>query len=365
MAAREILERVGDLEAGAVVGHGQHRAAPEPPQPHRHLGRAGVALDVAERLAQDPLELARGNRVQLADFLDHQRHLHAARLAPAPRLGLQRGRQRQLLARVGAQPDDDLARLARRLPRVVGEPPRLVGGALRVALDPARERERREAHARHRLGQRVVHVARQPRALRLGGELGLGLGLAVQQPAQRRARAGDQRVEGRHHERRRLLVADRPDPEVDADQHHREQPGARPAVDQPAEQRGTERVVEERRVDAGHQQDQRGQHELARQVARVAHQHRADAVPVAQRDRGRDGGDEDRRGRQRAVAVLAPQGDDGDQQDPGAEREDALAGRLEPAARSPLATREDPISHPRGPPSRGCRCRGSSRRGSG
>ena len=73
---------------------------------------------------------------------------------------------------------------------------------LRVALDLARERERREADARDGLGQRVVHVARQPRALRLGrhlallrGEPGLGGGLAVQQPARARAGRRDDQVQ--------------------------------------------------------------------------------------------------------------------------------------------------------------------------
>ena len=68
----------------------------------------------------------------------------------------------------------------------------------------------------------------------------------------------------------------------------------------------------------------------------MAHERGPDAVPVAQRDEGCDGGDEDRRGRQRAVAVLAQEGDDRDQEDPGAEREDALAGRLEPATGAAL-----------------------------
>ena len=364
-ALRELLELVGHLEAGAVVGDGQHRAAAQPPQPHRHLARPRVAVDVAERLAQDPLELALGDRVQLADLLDRQRDLDPGAGAPAPRLGLQRRCERELLAGVGAQPDDDLARLAGGLACVLGQPPRLLGGARRVALDPARERERREAHARHGLGQRVVHVAGEPRALGLAGELRLRLGLAVEQAAQPRPRGGDQRIEGREHERGGAVVAHRDHPEVDADQHRREQRGARPAVDQPAQQRRAERVVEERRVHARQQQDQRGEDELGRQVAGVADQRRPDAIPVAQRDRGGDRGDDDGRRRHElvAVAVLPPQRDDRDQQDPGAEREDPLAGRLQPAARAPLAARADPLSHPRGPPSRGCRCRGSSRRG--
>ena len=283
-AARELLELVGHLEAGAVVGDRQHGAAAEPAQPHRHSARAGVALDVAQRLAQDPLELALGHGMQLADLLDRQRHPHAARRAPGPRLRLKGGRQRQLLARVGAQPDDDLARLARRLAGVLGQLARLDRRRRRVALDVAREPERREAHAGDGLGQRVVHVARQPRALGLRGELGLGLGLAVEQAAQPRARRRDQRVQRRQHEARRPVVAHGDDPRVDADQHHREQPRAGPAVDEAAEQRAAERVVEERAVDARQQQDQRRQHELAREVARVAHERRPDAVPVAQRD---------------------------------------------------------------------------------
>ena len=62
--------------------------------------------------------------------------------------------QRQRLAGVRPQPDDDLARLAGRLARVLRQLARLAGGALGIALDPARERQRREPDARHRLRER-------------------------------------------------------------------------------------------------------------------------------------------------------------------------------------------------------------------
>ena len=130
--------------------------------------RARVALDVAQRLAQDPLQLARGDGVAARPRPRSRASSRTPlRGRPALRLGPQRHRAaaaRRPSSSV-AQARDDLARLARRLARVLGEPPRLGRRALRVALDPARERERGEADARDGLGQRVVHVAREPRAL--------------------------------------------------------------------------------------------------------------------------------------------------------------------------------------------------------
>ncbi len=278
---------------------------------------------------------------------------------PALGLGLQRDRQRQRrVAIVRAQARDDLARLAGRLARVLREPARLLRRPLRVALDLARERERREPDPRDGLGQRVVHVARQPRALRLGRQVallrrqpGLGGRLAVQQPARARAGRRDDQVQGGLAEvgleRGGDLLdpgAHRDHPVVDGDEDRREQRRAGPAVQQAAEQRGGERVVEERALRARQHEDHRRQHQLGREVARMAHEHGPDAVPEAQRhERGQPGGDDRQRGQaQLRVVLAADERDQRHEQQARADRDDQLAGGLQPAAGAALAALADP-----------------------
>ena len=67
--------------------------AAEPAQAHVDAGRVRVALDVAQRLAQDPLQLARRRRRRSSpDVLDREVEPHAVRARPARRLGPERGR---------------------------------------------------------------------------------------------------------------------------------------------------------------------------------------------------------------------------------------------------------------------------------
>ena len=331
-----------------------------------------MAGDVRERLLHDPLELAARGRVQLADVLDGEVERGAALLRPAARERGDRLRQRQRLAAVRAQPDDDLARLARRLAGVLREPARLQRRALGVALDPARQRQRREPDPRHRLGQRVVHLAREPRPLLLArepallrGELLLGLGLAVEQPPRRRAGGrGDEEQRGLRHEllervgpRAGLAVHD---PEVDGGEQRARQRGAGAAVEQAAEQRRGLRVVDERAVDAGQQQDHRGQHELAREPRGMAHEAWPDPRPEPQRHERRRARRHDRADR-RGALVLVGEREQRHEQDARAHADDQLAGRLEPAAGAVGTALADAVGHRRLSP--GARSRGRPTRG--
>ena len=106
------------------------------------------------------------------------------------------------------------------------------------------------------------------------------------------------------------------------------------------------------------------QHELAGQVGRVAHDRRADLVPLAQRDQRSDRGDDDRRGGQRLVLLLAER-DQRDQQDAGADVEDQPAGRRQPAAGAVDPTLRSAAAQPNGVPSPSVPGRGRSRAGSG
>ena len=174
--AGQRLEVVGRLEAVAVVGDGQHHAVAQAAQVDVHAGRVGVALDVGQRLLEDPAQLAQRERRQRADVVERAADARAGALPPARGLGADRGRQRQLGVVAPAQ-----AATAARAPpgprcarprRACARPPRRPAGR----RDAARERERGEADAVHGLGQRVVHVAREPLALGLRGERALLVG---------------------------------------------------------------------------------------------------------------------------------------------------------------------------------------------
>ena len=121
--AREVREVVRDLEARAVVGDRQHRAPAERPQADGDARRARIALGVAQRLAQDPLQLAGSDGVA-ARRRPRSRGRAARCCAAAQRSASDRsavGQRQHGLVALGRRPRDDLARLARGLAGVRGQ----------------------------------------------------------------------------------------------------------------------------------------------------------------------------------------------------------------------------------------------------
>ena len=345
--AGQRVEVLGRLEAVTVVGDGHHDAVTEPAHVDVDARGVRVALDVGQRLLEDPPQLAQDQRRERPDVVERAAHPGPGALAPAGGLGADRGRQRELGVVASAQPGQQLARLLGRRAGVRRQLAGVLHRARRVDLDPTRQRQRGEPDPVHGLGQRVVHVAREPLTLGLGGHrallLGqriLGLGLAVEQAPRPRAGDGHDRVQRRQHDqraevdqRRVELRADVDRVRVADDQHHAEQRRARVAVDEPSEQRGPERVEEERAVDAGQYEDQHRQHELAREIGRVADERRPDLVPAQHRVQRRGGGDDDRRRDQLPMLLLAERQQRHDQ-DAHADVEDQPAGTGQPAARA-------------------------------
>ena len=204
--AGEVVEVVRHLEAVAVVGDREHGAAAERPQPHARpwwRGR-GARRCAAPRAGSTR---ARGRRRRRA----RPRPRSRAR-ARTPVAADQRSASACSAIGSGSGASPSSARrpvMSSRASLVAcraSSASRRASSAApgRVALDPARERERREPDPRDGLGQRVVHVARQPRALGLGGrqvallrgQPRLGLGLAVEQPRARPRRPPRRPVQG-------------------------------------------------------------------------------------------------------------------------------------------------------------------------
>ena len=264
----------------------------------------GVALDVGERLLEDPAQLAQRQRRQRPDVVeraaDARSPVRSPQRAASERIAVGSG------SSASSRPRRPLSSSRASCAAVRASAASLSASStapVGVDLDPARERERREADAVHGLGQRVVHVAREPLALGLRGqhplllaERGLGLGLAVQQPPRAGAGDGDDRIQRRQHDERAEVDQRGVERRAQVDRVARRRstsitensaaPGI--AVDEPAEQRRAEREEEERAVDAGQEQDQRRQHELAGEVGRVADDRRADPVPAQDRDQRGD-----------------------------------------------------------------------------
>ena len=301
--ARELVEVVGHLEALAVVGDRQHgarrRASAAAPRRGRRARGAPRSRSASRRIHSS--SRAR-RRVQLADVLDREVELDAGLARPALRL---RG-----AARAGAAAT---RRVSARRPTMISRAWRVAwraSSASRRASTAApsgsRSIRRESASAAKPIPETVLAsescMSRASRARSASaaswrscvGQLGLGLRLAVEQPRappRRPPRRAGTAPAGRG----RSGTCPGPcssssceRPVVDADEHQARRRAAGPAVEQAAEQRGRERVVEERALDAGQQQDHGRQHELGGEVGGMAHERRADAVPVAQRhERGR------------------------------------------------------------------------------
>ena len=340
---------VGDLEAVAVVGDRQHRAPAERAQPHRHRAtRArGARRCAAPRAGSTPARVRRPRRARRRprSRAPARRCCAAAQRSAS---ALSADRQRQRAAFVGAQARDDLARLARRLAGVLGEPrapPRRRAAGSRSIIARERRAPRTRCPETVLASESCMSRAsreRSPSAAIWRSCAAIRASASAwrsSSPRARGARRGDDHVQ------RRLAevglegglaaldpVAHGDRPVVDADQQRREHDRARPAVQQTAEQRGGERVVEERALRC---RSARGSPSPApaRPPSRPGwrHEHRPDPVPVAQRDERRDAR-RDQRERRRREVLAARQRDHGDQQQPGADRDDQLAGRT-PASR--------------------------------
>ncbi len=208
--ASSVSRSSGASKPSPSSAHGQHDALAEPAQVDVDAGRVGVALDVGQRLLEDPAQLAQRERGQRPDVVERAADARAGPLAPARRLGADRGRQRQLGVVAAAQAAQQLARLLGRRARVLGQLARVLDRAR-----PGRRWIRRESASAEKpipctvlASESCMSRASRSRSAcaasvrSCSASVVLGLGLAVEQAPRARPRDGHDRVQRRQHDQR-------------------------------------------------------------------------------------------------------------------------------------------------------------------
>ena len=209
---------------------------------HVDARRVRVALDVGQRLLEDPAQLAQDQRRQRADVVERAADPGPGALAPARGLGADRGRQRQLGVVAAAQPADSSSRASCAAVRASAASLRASstapGGSTSIRRDSASAAKPMPctvlaSESCMSRASRSRSACAAMRALLLGQRV-LGLGLAVEQAPRARPGDGDDRVQRRQHDqcaevdqRRVELRADVDRVRVAHDQHHAEQRRAR------------------------------------------------------------------------------------------------------------------------------------------